>query len=102
MTQRKYKPHRDQEKITGNLGRSEATADQGKIFRIVRVAMTHPVWEVAAPTARFGKLIRLLLILVCMSVLVVEALISSPWPLVIVTTLLFFAIGWSKAGSSVS
>ena len=100
MPKSKYEPHRDHEKFTGVLGRREIIADQGKFFRIVRTVMTHPIWEVASPTTQIGKLIRLLLIFVGTSILIVEAIASSPWPLVIVITLVFFAIGWAKAGSS--
>ena len=102
LTQRKYKPHRDQEKVIDNPGLRKKAPDQGKLFRIVYAVMTHPIWEVAAPNARFGKLIRFLLILVGISILIVLAIVSSPWPLVIVTTLLFFVIGWIRAGSSTS
>ena len=100
MTQHKYKPHRGEEKNTDSRGRREAITDQGKLFRSVHVAMTQPIWEVAASTTWFGKRLRLVLILVATGVLVVEAVVSSPWPLIAVTTALFFAIGWARAGST--
>ena len=102
LIQRKYKPNCDQRKIIDKSGLRKKASDQGKLLRIVYAVMTHPIWEVAAPNARFGKLIRFLLILVGISILIVLAIVSSPWPLVIVTTLLFFVIGWIRAGSSTS
>lgn len=102
LTLRKYKSHRDQEKIIDNSGLRKKASDQGKLLRIVYAVMTHPIWEVAAPNIRFGKPIQFLLILVGTSILIVLAIVSSPWPLVIVTTLLFFVIGWIRAGSSTS
>ncbi|MCB1870063.1 MAG: hypothetical protein KDI43_16500 [Gammaproteobacteria bacterium] len=102
MTQRKYKPHRDQEKIINNPDIRKNAPEQGELLRIVYAVMTHPIWEVAAPNARFGKLIGFLLILLGTTILIVLASVSSPWPLVIVTTLLFFVIGWIRAGSSAS
>jgi hypothetical protein len=80
MIQNECNPHRDQEQITGNLGRKEVTDDPGNYFRILRAAMRYPTWEAAEPVVRFGTLARRVLILAGFGALTVEAIIRILGP----------------------